>query len=368
MVTRRGLLRRAGALAAVGAGAATAGCNGDTTEPTPDQSTPAYAAGLYDPGEVLDATVHGFTTYNLGAVYENRDLFPEDAVSQVEAADEGVDAVSLAELDRFTAQVYADATPLQLLQGRSVSGAAGGTALLTGSFDPEGIAGTLRGASWERTTVEESGSAAGHTLYTVEASGTPAAVALSDGSLGVGATTEATDTSGEGALRTALTTEGGYYGSDGTVEVLVDTLGTGVATSGLVGNFGAPASGQVAEGDPARPVVTGLRAVGSSVEFGDDGLTSTVAGVYAEGETPSESELRALVDRVGELAAGADGISIPTDEVATAVDGRAATLSVTQDPEAVFELPAGAPGGVGSLELLVLAFFPAAVALLGFAE
>lgn len=370
MVTRRGLLRQAGALAAVGGVAATAGCNGGgdgtATDGTP---VPSYASRLYDPTAVLDdPAAHGFLAYDVGALYRNRDVLPDETVSQVEEFDDGTDLVDLSGLDRLAGQVYADRTPAEVRRAASGPAAAGGTAVLTGSFDPDRLASTLRESS-PSATVEEVGSAAGHTLYTVEGSGTPAAVALSEESVGLGATTPETDPTGESALRTALTTDGGYYDGDDTAATLMDALGEGVATGGMVGDFGTVFAEEAPDWEGAEPTATGLEALGSSVSLDGGRMTSTVAGVYAEGERPAESDLRALVDRVGELAAEADGVSVPADDVEATVEGRAATLSLTQNPDVVFDFErfGGAPVP-GGLELAVLAFVPGLVAVLGFVE
>jgi hypothetical protein len=373
MVTRRTLLRRTSALAAVGSVGVLAGCNGGSgsgtgTGTADDSPVPQYAQRLYDPTMVLDAQLHGFVSYDLATVYSSRDIFPSAAVSQVEEFDSRNDLVDVSALDRLTGQVYAGATPAELAGGTTGSTAAGGTAVVTGSFDPDGIADTLRQASGEGTTVEERGSAAGHTLYAVAGSGSPATVALSEDSLGLGATTAAAGATGSDAIRTALTADGGYDDSDGTVRTLIDVLGNGAATSGFVGEFGAAMEGQLPDEPALRAAATGLGGLGSSVTLSGGEMTSTVAGVYAEGEVPTEDDLRALAEWLAARAAETDRASLSAEEIQTAVDGRAVTLSIRQDPEAVFDFGDRAVPLPGGPELLVLSLFPAIVAVFGILE
>lgn len=345
------------ALATVGTGSA-AGCVGQIRDPGGGSSAPAYADPLYDPSAVMDARTSAFVSYDLGTIYEHRDLLPESVATRIEEFDGQYDSVSIADLGLFTGQVYTTGA-LGDLSGGSVT--AGGSAVLEGSFEPDQLLSQLRALG--AVDVEAAGTSGDHDLYTVTKPPTlPSTTLALDGKrVAVGATHQA-DVTGETAVTTALDAEGGgsaYYRSSDVGRRLVDGLGDVTTATGIVAGIGSYARENTQSYPTAdlEAAATGLQGIGSGTTIEGETITSTIAGVYEDGEVPSDAEVSGVVDWVKEQASGHPGAKLP-DEIRTSVDGRTVTASYDIDPSALFEDgptgPGPGPGAVAASPLAAL--------------
>lgn len=351
MPTRRGLL------AGIAAGIGTAGLGslaGCAAVPQNRGTAPAYAGRLYDPDAVLNAPNRTFLSYDVGTLYDRRDLFPDAFASTLEEFDRRYGTVSVPDLGRLTAQGYwqGDAVP-----GDGTSAAA--SAVLEGSFEPGELLAEVRGVTDE--PVEAAGTVGNTALYSVGTRSARTAVTLALGGqrVAAGASMNASG-AGETAVRTALDAEGGgsgYYRGSDTAARIVDALGDATAVAGL--EVGSLDLGNASFDDPnVAAVVSGFQGLGAGTTVRSDEVRSRIAAVYEAGETPTAAELRGFLEWYeGKFG---DGTAPSATDVEVSVEGRTALATTSGDPGSVFL--AGRPARVGAaVEVLLLsaaAFIP----------
>jgi len=350
MHSRRSFLGRIAAGAGVLGVGATAGCLGSVPGVgdgggTGAGNAPGYAGRLYDPSEVADLPARLFASYDLGTLYDRRDLYPDSLAQQIEAADATTDAVTVSELDRLTGfgVVANDAQAAQSGQTPGV-----GSVVASGTFDAEAMIEQLRAQSAEPDAIESVGSVDGHDLYTTSdaTSQGSSALAVSDESVFAGGAA-GVDATGEDAVRTMLSADAGYYQASDAGARLIDALGEPTTVVGAEfdpGEFAPEEFEGQPGGESLAAVVTGLTAAGTAMTFGQDTVEREVVGVYEDGETPTADDAQSLLDIAAAGAAaqsprGIDGAAIQEliQDMEPSVDGRTLTVSVNRDTEGLFQ-------------------------------
>jgi len=376
MQSRRSFLARAVASAGLIGVGTTAGCVGSPSGSGDGVDVPAYADRLYDPGEVVDASNRAFVSHDLATLYERRDLYPEEVTGAIDEADAATAAVSIPDLERVTGVGY-----WRDEEGPSPTPSdpeAGGSVLLQGSFQPDTLVEELRAETDEGTSIERAGDVEGHDLYEVGGGSEASSVALavSERSV-VGGGAARVDATGEDAVRAVLAgDDAGYYRESDTAARLIDVLGAATSVFGVeieADRYAPDSFESVPGGQALEALVTGLRGFGSGTTLGAETVSRSAVGVYAEGETPTRSDVRTLLDLARQGVATRAGPDVDVERVQALVDDvavdideddRTATATVARETEALLDDGATDSGSLSGGPELALLLAPG-VALFG---
>jgi hypothetical protein len=317
---------------------------------------------MYDPSAVVDATTHGFTSYDLGAVYDHRTalegMFP--TLGNPDSVDRQLEGVSIPDLGRATMQLSVDRPAERVLAGEVTPAA--GAGVVRGSFEPEKLTGLVERYAGQ-SRVEPAGTAAGRDLHRVDVTPLfPTTTFGADRESVVFGMAPGADASGTDALDPVLSDDGsGYFAASGPARTIAGELEPTTATTGVFGDLEPVARRRLPAGEGVDAVAGGLRGIGKSTTVTDDLVSVTVVGAYASGRVPEKRALETVTDRVRDELGGITGENgrIPTDGLTVGTGEGTATVSFEATPERMFERQT-----MGGAFTTLALYFPVVVPLL----